>query len=191
MKNENDDNIATDIEELIKSRRTINFFQQEPVPDSMIMKAIELARWAPNHRKTEPWHFHIFGEETRSSVIDLITKIKSSGQGDSVRISIKKRLDDIPGWFAISSGFAEDPILQQEDYAACCCAVQNLMLYLWNEGVGVKWTTGAVIRDDRFFELLQIDSTLRYIVGLFWYGYPLQIPAQTRLPVNDISSKLK
>ena len=191
MKIDQDFKMQTDIGELIKSRRTINFFQQEPVPVSTLMEAIEHARWAPNHRKTEPWHFHILGDKSRDSVIKLITEIKSSGQGDSVRESVKKRLVDIPGWFAISSGYSEDPIIQQEDYAACCCAAQNLMLYLWNKGVGIKWTTGAVIRDDRFFDIMQIDPALRFIVGLFWYGYPLKIPGQTRLPVKKISSKLE
>ena len=120
------------IGDILKSRRTINFFQPQPVPLSDLMQAIDLARWAPNHKKTEPWHFYILGEATRIEVIKLITDIKSEGQSASVCDSIKKRLDEIPGWFVLTSDLSEDPIIQQENYAACCCAAQNLMLYLWH-----------------------------------------------------------
>ena len=80
--------------------------------------------------------------------------------------------------------------MQQEDYAACCCAAQNLMLTLWDKGVGVKWTTGAVVRDERFYELLDVDKTVEKIVGLFWYGYPAQNPEQSRREVEEISTML-
>ena len=61
---------------------------------------------------------------------------------------------------------------QEEDYAACACAVQNLMLYLWQAGIGVKWTTGQVTRDPRLYEILGVDGDMERVTGLFWYGYP-------------------
>ena len=39
--------------------------------------------------------------------------------------------------------------IERENYAACCCAAQNLMLYLWRQGIGVKWTTGGITRPSR------------------------------------------
>jgi nitroreductase len=178
------------IENLIKSRRTINFFQPRAVPLEHLMQAIDLARWAPNHKKTEPWHFYIFGDETRNQVINLITDIKSAGQSADVQGSIKKRLDDIPGWFVMTYDMSENAITQQENYAACCCAAQNLMLYLWHMKLGVKWTTGVVTRDERFYKLLNINAAERKVVGLYWYGYPAQIPGQERRQLDTITSIL-
>jgi hypothetical protein len=60
------------------------------------------------------------------------------------------------------------------------------MLCLWQRGIGVKWTTGAVTRDERFFELLGIDAAAESVVGLFWYGTPKVVPNQRRRPVNEI-----
>jgi len=180
----------TKIAELIRSRRTINFFRDDPVPDRLIREAIDVARWAPNHKLTEPWHFYILGNQTITLVKNLITDIKSTGQPESVRDGIRKRLDAIPGWLVVSCKKSAESITQMEDYAACSCAIQNLMLYLWSAGVGVKWTTGKAIRDDRFFNLLELDASEHIIIGLFWYGYPAVITAQSRKTVPEITSAL-
>ena len=44
----------------IRSRRTVKLFKNEEVSRDIIIKAIEVARWAPNHHLTEPWNFYIF-----------------------------------------------------------------------------------------------------------------------------------
>jgi len=170
----------------IRSRRTINFFNNNPVDTSLILEAIEVARWAPNHKKTEPWHFHLLGPKICLQVKDLITDIKAAGQPDSARIAIRERLDAIPGWLVLTCDVSTDSFQQTEDYAACACAAQNMMLYLWQAGVGMKWTTGKVIRDDRFLQLLKIDKTRQFVTGLFWYGYPEHVPEQTRKPLDRI-----
>jgi nitroreductase len=176
--------------DLIRSRRTINFFRPDPVPDSLIREAIDVARWAPNHKLTEPWHFYILGNQTLTQVKNLITEIKSTGQSESVRDGVRKRLEAIPGWLVVSCKKSADPQTQMEDYASCSCAVQNMMLYLWSAGVGVKWTTGKIIRDDRFFRILNLEDSSEMIVGLFWYGYPEVITAQNRKAVAEITTSL-
>lgn len=176
--------------EMLRSRRTIHFFQPEKVSVELIHEAIELARWAPNHRLTEPWHFYILGEKTIAKTVELIVDIKSSGEADPNRDAVLNRLQGVPGWLVVTCNKSEDPLLQQEDYAACACAVQNMMLYLWQAGVGVKWTTGKVIRDVRFFDLLGVNRDEEIIVGLFWYGFPQVVPQQKRRGQDDITSVL-
>jgi len=176
--------------ECIKSRRTVNFFKMDKVKDELIHTAIEVARWAPNHKKTEPWHFLILGPSIQKQLKALITDIKAEGQQGTARAAIYDRLDAIPGWLVISCDVSSDMIRQFEDYAACACAAQNMMLYLCQAGVGVKWTTGKVIRDQRFFELLGLDMRYQMIVGLYWYGYPDHQPEQTRKPVEDVLRKI-
>ena len=92
----------------------------------------------------------------------------------------------IPGWLLVTCRKSNDELLQQEDYASCCCAIQNLMLYLSEAGVASKWTTGPITRDQRFFELLGIDSSDEFVVGLIWYGYPKTLPTQSRKAVSEI-----
>ncbi|MEJ2762198.1 MAG: nitroreductase, partial [Gammaproteobacteria bacterium] len=164
----------------------------EPVPRERLLEAIEVARWAPNHRLTEPWHFYLVGEETIRRVIALIVELKTRGRDDVSPEAVSKRLEAIPGWFVLTSRLTPDmPVQEKEDYAACACAVQNLMLYLWQAGIGVKWTTGEVTRDPRLYDILGVDSGRERVVGLFWYGYPADRRSnRKRLEPGEISTEL-
>jgi hypothetical protein len=64
------------------------------------------------------------------------------------------------------------------------------MLYLWRQGIGVKWTTGGITRQPRFYELIGIDPVAETIVGFFWYGVPRVVPVQKRRPVEEIVTEL-
>lgn len=47
--------------EIVRTRRTVGVFRPDLPPRDVVLQAIELACWAPNHRKTEPWRFHLIG----------------------------------------------------------------------------------------------------------------------------------
>jgi nitroreductase len=179
------------IEEVIRDRRTIHNFTTETPPFEQIEKAIELASWAPNHRHTEPWRFHHLGPETISAVVDLNSRLVTEKKGASAGSAKRERWSTIPGWLAVTSALSRNNAeLQKEDYAACCCAIQNLSLYLWSVGVGVKWTTGAVTRHLDFYRLLNVDPAVRQTVGLLWYGYAANVAQQKRQPVGEILTRL-
>lgn len=177
---------------ILKSRRTVNFFQPRPVPRRLLLEAIEVARWAPNHKLTEPWHFYLLGEETIEQIRRLIVELKAGNKDEQAQQAARSRVDAIPSWLIVTCKLSPDmTVRQQEDYAACACAVQNLMLYLWQAGIGVKWTSGQVIRDDRLYELVGIDRSAEMIIGLFWCGYPADNPsAQLRRDIDEICTEL-
>lgn len=175
------------VAELLRGRRTIHDFQPgRVVPREMIVRAIELARWAPNHHATEPWHFYLLGRETAEAIAHLNADVVSAGRGAEAGAEKLARWLAIPGWLLLTCDRGDDAEREREDYAACCCAAQNLQLYLWSEGVGVKWTTGKVTRDPRFHDLVWVDPAVESVVGLFWYGYASEVPRPGRRPVSEV-----
>ncbi|QDU37923.1 Putative NAD(P)H nitroreductase YdjA [Maioricimonas rarisocia] len=176
--------------ELIRGRRTINLFQPETPPLETVLQAIELARWAPNHKHTEPWRFHLIGPQTAGKIVDLNARLVTEAKGTEAGEAKRARWSAVPGWLAVTCVRSEEELRDEEDYAACCCAIQNLSLHLWEEGIGVKWSTGAVTRDPAFYELLDLDPRERRVVGLLWYGYPASVPEQRRRPVEEIVVEL-
>ena len=46
---------------VLRGRRTIDQYIQTPVPEELVLEAIEVATWAPNHFMTEPWRFILPG----------------------------------------------------------------------------------------------------------------------------------
>lgn len=69
--------------EAIRSRRTIRKYQQREVPLDLVMKAIELACWAPNNGGFQAWRYYVVADP---AVINRI--------GDAVQ----KKVDLIAGW---------------------------------------------------------------------------------------------
>ena len=43
--------------ENIRRRRTIRDFKPDPVPDDVLHRILQAARWAPSSSNTQPWHF--------------------------------------------------------------------------------------------------------------------------------------
>lgn len=177
--------MTNSITEIICSRRTIGAFRPDAPPRDTLLAALEAARWAPNHKKTEPWNVIHLGPKTIQKTVDLNSRIVAAIKGTEEGEKKRKKWSTIPGWFVVTSDLSEDSIRREEDFAACCCFVQNLTLVLWSLGVGTKWTTGDVTRHVEFYDLLSIDPNQQRVVGLFWYGYPEVIPEQTRRPVAD------
>lgn len=179
------------VAQLIRSRRTVHLFEPGPVPEAVVLRALDLARWAPNHRLTEPWRFVLLGPETARAIADLNAELVTEQQGPSAAEAKRARWRAIPGWLVVTCRRSEDPVREREDYAACACAIQNLQLYLWSEGVGVKWTTGPVTRTVRFYELLGLDPNEERIVGMLWYGVPAAVPATQRRPLGEVLVRLR
>lgn len=175
----------------IIQRRTISSFKSDAIPPrELIDQALEAARWAPNHRFTEPWRFYLLGPETAAAIVDLNTELVRAKSGDETAERKRKKWSAVPGWLAVTCVNNDDPLTAQEDYAACACAIQNIQLSLWEQGVGVKWTTGAVTRDARFYDTLWIDPAQETVVGLLWYGYPAEVPVSRRKPVSEMLIEL-
>ena len=174
---------------LLRSRRTIHVFTEERPPDELVHNAIDVARWAPNHRLTEPWRFYLLGGQTAAAITERNAQLVRARRGDSAAEAKQARWELIPGWLLVTSLRSTDDVRDQENYAATACAIQNLQLDLWSHGVGVKWTTGRVTRHAEFWEIVDVDPNKERLVGLLWYGYPAHQPKSQRRSVSAVLQK--
>lgn len=173
--------------QVLRTRRTVNSYHPELPPPELILQGIELARWAPNHKMTEPWRFHLLGPETSQQVIALNTALLTIEKGPEAAQKKRERWLQIPGWAVVTCRISPDALRNEENYAAVACAIQNLMLFLWSRGVGTKWSTSAVLQLPQFADLLNLDLASERVVGLIWYGYPALLSETKRRSVADIT----
>lgn len=176
--------------EVLRGRRTINLYLQTPVPAELVKEAIESATWAPNHHVTEPWHFYHLGQKAIDACLDLVREITTAKKDAKAGEFKAKSWAEKPGWLVVTCRKSDSSLRYKEDYAACSAAVQNFMLYLWKAGVGSKWTTGDITRDQRFCDIVGIDGSNEDVVGLIWYGYPKLTPSQQRKGLGEVLSEL-
>ncbi len=192
----------SDVYDVITTRRTISGFEPE-LPsgwEDILKKAIGAAITAPNHKRTEPWRFYVPNSDTIRKICELNASIVAEGKGGAKAGEAKlKKWLKVPGWLIVTCSATEsdsgngnvtmkDPKgREREDYAAVCCAVQNLCLCLHADGLGTKWTTGKVNFDERFSQLAGIPKN-EYVVGTIWFGKPSKKPAarQTKYSVENV-----
>ncbi len=181
---------AAVLEKILRERRTVHDFLDTPVPAAPVLKALDAARFAPNHHLSEPWRYYLLGPETALAISELNAQLVAKTKGSAAALAKRERWRRIPGWVAITQVLDPDPLRLREDYAASCCAVYAAMLGLWAQGIASKWTTGPVTRDPRFYDLLWIDPEQEELVALLWYGFPERLPETRRKPLEQVLVRL-
>lgn len=173
--------------EAIYTRRSISRFRPDPVPPEQLVRLLEAGIWAPNHHLTEPWRFIVVGAQTRSRLAERYGELRAERapneapeRRERLRLDGIAKFSAVPTIVAIASEQIGDAQRQVEDYAATCCAVQNIQLAAWSQGVGTKWSTSDVTRDALTYALLGLDSEVMRIVGFLYMGFPADIPSRRR-----------
>lgn len=173
------------LDEAIRSRRTVRQFRPDPVDRALIEEIIELACWAPNHRHAEPWRFYVATGAAKEPLCAIHRELTREERPDEAeRAEARYReLMDVPVFIAVTVQGDPLPKRDLENYAAVCCAIQNLLLAAHARGLGAVWRSGNVIRDPRTRAWLGLPEQER-IVGLVQVGYPALAPSpQGRAPL--------
>lgn len=71
-----------DLAALVKTRRSIRRYKPDDVPEEMLLKAIDLATWAPNGGNFQPWQFWIVKNrqvmEQMADAVDARSRLMAS-----------------------------------------------------------------------------------------------------------------
>lgn len=162
------------IHDAILNRRTIKDFKPDPVPGDVLERALTAGTWAQNHKLTEPWRFIVLGPQTHRAIAAIDQKLATK----PVIVAVTYRLSD-------------DVFQRREDYAATCCAIQNIQLAAWGDGIGMQWSTGRTSQLAETCALLGINPEEEEMVGLLYFGYPASVPkTKPRKPLTDVTRRL-
>ena len=175
--------------EAIHSRRMNNEFTDDVPPRESMERMIDAAIWAPNHRLTNPWRFFVLekGGVKRAEVAQLAYDniFERSGNHDNANGS-RQRVLDAPALIYVYSVPGDREDLTQENYAAACCAVQNLLLAAVAEGLAGDWSTGNTTRHPRLAETLGAEADWT-MVGALFIGKPSRPSASVRAAPAEVA----
>ena len=159
-----------DVFNCIRTRRTVRDFKPDPVPDAIIHKILQAARWAPSSSNTQPWHFIVVKDrDTIAELGRICTQGTFIGQA--------------PLAIAVVMGETRRPQLDAGR------ALQQMELVGWSEGLG---TCFVGIRGEQQTEvktLLGIPEEMELITVLpFGYRIPREPGTGTpRKPMSEIT----
>ena len=145
------------IDELIRGRRTHKAYDPEPVGRATLEELFELARWAPNHNLTNPWRFRVVGPQALES-------LKTAAGPEAAA-----KLDRAPTLVAASVLRSDDPVTDEEDFAAGAVATFILLIGAHARGLGGYWRTPGVLRTPEGRAALGIPDEER-VLGLVHLG---------------------
>lgn len=175
-----------DVMQAIHSRASVTAFRPD-VPDrDLVMKLLEAAVRAPNHRLTEPWTFYVMGEDSKRRFADLRRTNRARRFEDPEAAEAQPALEkayagamETPVIIAVSTLVADDPVQREEDYAATFCAIENLLLAAVSLGLGTYLRTGDILDEPELAALLGLPANQR-VVGIIYLGYPAEEPNPRR-----------
>ncbi len=162
-----------DVFETISTRSVVRKFKPDIIPDEILLKILEAARWAPSPFNTQPWEFIIIKDkETLKSIAEYA---RYSGYLENAPMAIAVIVSPVDGKFTWINSLGEPR------YAAAM-AVQNMMLAAWELGIGTCWIS---IEREKVSEILKVPKT-HFVLTVMPIGYP-----ETPPPRHDESSRKK
>ena len=69
-----------DIIDVLTSRKSIRRYKPDPIPDEMIDKILEAARWAPTGENYQPWRFIVIRNPKTKDKIGRLAKLGSGSR---------------------------------------------------------------------------------------------------------------
>ena len=173
--------------EALYQRRMAWSFKDEAVPREALERLLETAVWAPNHRLTEPWRVFVLekGSEALEKAAGLAHDFRMQMQGNQQRAeATRKSMLDTPVIMYLYYTPGRDEEGTKENYAAVCCAAQNMALAGVAEGLAVTWETGGPTRHPDLGKTLGAEDDWM-LATMLSIGYPDEDPPSTRTPVSN------
>ena len=175
-----------DAYDAIARRASTRSFTAEPVPRPVIERLLAAAVRAPNHKLTEPWRFAVLTGAGARRFAELrrdhrATRFADPGAAEAVRAIEKtyREARDTPAFIIVMCASSDDPVRQEEDFAATMMATENLLIAASAEGLGTYLRTGGIMRDAAVRALAQAPEGHR-IVAVVSLGHPGEPPQATR-----------
>lgn len=191
---------------LLKERRSIRAFRDEPIDDELLLRLVEAAAWAPSAGNRQDWFFTVvLDPDTKSSMADAVQdrwrEIVAANQDVGA-------IGEIEHYSATFADFRQAPVvvvvsarkpdaLQEHlldetatattgSAASAAMAAQNLMLAAHALGLGSCCMTGAVAAREELARRIGLNRK-QEIVCLIALGIPAACPlAPERKPLAEI-----
>ncbi|MBN2306052.1 MAG: nitroreductase family protein [Anaerolineae bacterium] len=188
--------------DLMRGRRSVRRYDQRLVPEVVLRRLLEAARWAPSAHNRQPWRFAV--------IIDPAQRVElAAAMGQRFRADLEAdglpadlveqraarsyaRISGAPAVIVMFLSLAEmdrypDPRRQDAErimtVQSVALAAQNLLLAAHAEGLGACWMCAPLFCPDVVRTALDLPADWE-AQGLITLGYPAEEPTRDREPIE-------
>lgn len=196
---------ASNLEDLVKGRRSVRWYQPTPVPRGLIEQVLEAARWAPSPHGRQPWRFVVLTrQETKQGLADAMgatwqKNLEMDGQQAGV---VQQRLGKsrqrilnapvliLPCLYLEDLDRYPDEQRQQDETTMAIqslgAAIQNMLLMAYDLGLDGGWMCAPLFCPQVVCQALDLDARL-IPHALITLGYAAADPKRReRLPLSSL-----
>lgn len=197
-----------DIDEAIRTRRSIRLYRREEVPRELLQEVIDTALWAPSGMNRQEWHLIVARGKEKDRLIEAVEQSQEfilplmqelfSEKIIKVSLQVFKDLGGAPAVVLVYIPKETVPSVEGLDergryhveykrfnrIVGASALVQNLLLAAHAKGLGTCWMTGPKYMEKEINDLFGItDMELVSIVPI---GYPDQSPPAPPRKGNEV-----
>lgn len=159
-----------DVLEAIRGRRSIRAFKNQNVPEGIIEKLLDAARWAPSAGNIQPWEFIIVRKvEIKRELAKAALSQSFIEEAPVVIVVCANETLSYCGY-----GARGKALYCIQDTAA---AIQNILLAAYSFGLGTCWV--GAFKEEEARETLKIPQGIRP-VAMVPVGHPAEFPSPRR-----------
>ena len=169
-------NSAESVDSCIRTRRTHKAFTRLGLQRDDINDLLDLIRWAPNHRMEQPWQCYVMDSAGISALDQFfatnphIASWPQPGKEKKLEKLRQVYMANLDAIIHLTSKKDADPLKDQENYAACSAAAQNLLLGAEARGYASFWASSPAMRHPETQAWLGVDVDNEHFVGSLWIG---------------------
>jgi coenzyme F420-0:L-glutamate ligase / coenzyme F420-1:gamma-L-glutamate ligase len=190
---------------VIKGRRSVRAFRDEPLSRAQVEVVLEAARWAPSPHGRQPWRFVVVASaEGKARLADAMgaewrRQLALDGQ-DEATIALRhsksrERITGapvviVPCLYLGDLDVYPDPERQAAETTMAVqslgCAVQNMLLAAYAQGFDAGWMCAPLFCQATVRAALGLDAAL-HPHALIPLGYPAKDPVRRpRRPLEEL-----
>ena len=192
------DGAAEPLMDALSGRRSVRRYLNRGVPEEVIERVLEAARWAPSPHGRQPWRFAVISqEETKTRLAEAMgeewrANLEMDGQSDEV---VEKRLECSRNRLLAAPVLVllclyledldiyPDSARQQNETAMAVqslgATAQNMLLAAYSLGLDVGWMCAPLFCPEKVTEALGLDPRL-IPHALLTLGYAIGDPLKRR-----------
>lgn len=163
--------------ETIKQRRSVRRYKPDPVPEDVLRRVLDAARFSPSGKNLQPWKFIIVNDESLKKRL----AVASVGQSFIAEAPL----------VVVACAFPDDCYSRMGNYMKSwpidvAIAVEHLMLQAQEEGLGTCWI--GAFEETEVKSLLNVPQDVK-VLALTPLGYPDENPgSRGRKSLEEIVS---
>lgn len=161
-----------EVEEAIRTRRSIRRFERAKVSEDDLGGILEAARWAPSGLNNQPWRVVIIEDRGAAGEVAAYTNYGSIVEGAPLLIAV---------FLDLAASYDRD-----KDAMAIGAFIQNMLLAIHSRGLGAVWL-GEILKDkEQVRDALKVAPSYE-LMALVAIGKPAKQPDDgSRKPLPDL-----